>query len=230
MRSPREITSAASAVDDRALVFALGTTGSRGWGFVCTHARERLSSRNERPIARSSGALSVGQPDNPAGERNRKNSQSKYDRRNDGFFGTNAEAGQGDHKTSLPNAPSARRDRQHGNQQYGRDDQEPMTHAQAHREIPADQEKDEDIHKMGERGKRECPQQVLAYLRIVNRSGCQAGNFADEGRAPLLGEVHEKKGGEPAQEENCYGSDGHNDPPVVAGEQPDEARQSDYAI
>src|SRR5216684_5617149 len=158
-------------------------------GFVCTHARERLSSRNARPIVRSSGALSVGQPDNPSGECNRKNSQSKYDRRNDGFFGANAEGGQGDDKTSLPNAPSARRDQEHGNQQRGRDDQEPMTYAQAHREIPADQEKDEDIHKMGERGKRERPQQVLTYLRIVNRSRCQAGNFADEGRVALLGEV-----------------------------------------
>src|SRR5258708_17687148 len=118
MRRPREITSAASALDDRALVFALGTTGSRGWGFVCTHDRERLSSRNERPIVRSSRALSVGQPDNPAGERNHKKSQSKYDRWNDGFFRTKAEARQGEHKTSLPNAPSARPDRQHAHQQY----------------------------------------------------------------------------------------------------------------
>src|SRR5438105_6641430 len=106
MRSPRENQLSPPHLSTTAvLVFPLGTTGSRRRGFVCTHARECLSSRNERPIVRSSGALSVGQPDNPSGERNRKNSHSKYDRRNDGFFGANAEAGQGDDKTSLPNAP-----------------------------------------------------------------------------------------------------------------------------
>src|SRR5262249_228470 len=128
----------------------------------------------------------------------------------------------------LAQAPAAGRNRQHGNQQGGRDDQKPMAQAKIESEVAADPKKHEYIHDMREDGKCEGRQQTPPHPTAPTHGRTQCHHPGPERHmAEPPRKIREYGNHDYARDQDQRQPGDRDGLPVIPGQQGNQARQAD---